>query len=154
MIFTQTVDALWSLKWRHKERDGVSNHRRLDCLFSRLLKRRSKKTSKAPRHLCEGNPPVTGGFPSQRARNAENVSIWWRHHGICTSEIYFTHPIHTECNFLFTFLKVKVWKISVIENLVTFPGIMSWSNAIIVYSGYGHVQFRKDPGHHMIPRPN
>ena len=27
-----------------------------------------------------GNPPVTGGFPSQRASIAENVSIWWRHH--------------------------------------------------------------------------
>ena len=24
--------------------------------------------------------PVTHGFPSQRASNAENVSIWWRHH--------------------------------------------------------------------------
>ena len=24
--------------------------------------------------------PVTGGFPSQRASNAENVSIWWHHH--------------------------------------------------------------------------
>ena len=22
--------------------------------------------------------PVTGGFPSQRAGNTENVSIWWR----------------------------------------------------------------------------
>ena len=30
--------------------------------------------------LREGNPPVTGGFPSQRASNAENVSIRWRHH--------------------------------------------------------------------------
>ena len=28
-----------------------------------------------------GNSPVTGEFPSQRASNAENVSIWWRHHG-------------------------------------------------------------------------
>ena len=27
-----------------------------------------------------GSPLVTGGFPSQRASNAENVSIWWRHH--------------------------------------------------------------------------
>ena len=27
-----------------------------------------------------GNSPVTGGFPSQMASNAENVSIWWRHH--------------------------------------------------------------------------
>ena len=24
--------------------------------------------------------PDTGGFPSQRANNAENVSIVWRHH--------------------------------------------------------------------------
>ena len=30
--------------------------------------------------LCEGNSPVTGEFPSQRASYAENVSIWWRHH--------------------------------------------------------------------------
>ena len=30
----------------------------------------------------ERNPPVTGGFPSQRASNAENVSIWWRQHGL------------------------------------------------------------------------
>ena len=30
--------------------------------------------------LCGGNPPVTGGFPSQRPSNEENASIWWRHH--------------------------------------------------------------------------
>ena len=26
------------------------------------------------------NSPVTGEFPAQRVSNAENVSIWWRHH--------------------------------------------------------------------------
>ena len=26
------------------------------------------------------NPPLTDGVPSQRASNAKNVSIWWRHH--------------------------------------------------------------------------
>ena len=31
--------------------------------------------------LCAGNSPVTGEFPTQRASNAKNVSIWWRHHG-------------------------------------------------------------------------
>ena len=36
-----------------------------DCLLSRLFMRRSQKT---------------GEFPAQRASNAENVSIWWRHH--------------------------------------------------------------------------
>ena len=55
-------------------------HWRLDCLLSRLFRGRSKKTSKLRvTGLCEGNPLVTGGFLSQRASNAENVSIWWRH---------------------------------------------------------------------------
>ena len=31
--------------------------------------------------ICEGNPPVAGGFPSQRASNEESVSMSWRHHG-------------------------------------------------------------------------
>ena len=30
--------------------------------------------------LCAGKSPVTGEFPTQRANNAENVSIWWRNH--------------------------------------------------------------------------
>ena len=30
--------------------------------------------------LCAGNSPVTGEFPAHMASNAENVSIWWRHH--------------------------------------------------------------------------
>ena len=71
----------YPLQWRHNGRVGVSNHRRLDCLLNRLFLRRSKKTSKfRVTGLCEGNPPVTGGYPSQRTNNAESVSIWWRHH--------------------------------------------------------------------------
>ena len=70
-----------TLRWRHNERDGVSNHQPNDCLFSRLFRRRSKKTSKLRvTGLCAGNSPETGEFPAQRASNAENVSIWWRHH--------------------------------------------------------------------------
>ena len=30
--------------------------------------------------LCAGNSPVTGEFPAQKASNAENATIWWRHH--------------------------------------------------------------------------
>ena len=42
---------------------------------------RSKKTSKLRvTGLHVGNSPVTGEFPAQRASNAENVFIWWRHH--------------------------------------------------------------------------
>ena len=41
------IDLKWdTLQWRHKERDGVSNHRRLDCSLICLFRRRSKKISK------------------------------------------------------------------------------------------------------------
>ena len=74
-------DILAILQWRHNERDGVSYHRRLHCLFNCWFRRRSKKTSKVcVTGFCEGNSPVTGEFPAQKASNAENVSIWWRHH--------------------------------------------------------------------------
>ena len=70
------------LQWRHNENDDVSNHWHLDCLINRLFRHIPKKTSKLHvTGLCEGNPPGTGGFPSQRSSNMENVSIWWRHHG-------------------------------------------------------------------------
>ena len=70
-----------TLQWRHNKRDGVSNHQPHDCLLNRLFRHRSKKTTKLRiTGLCEGNSPVTGEFPAQRANNAEIVSIWWRHH--------------------------------------------------------------------------
>ena len=70
-----------TLQWRQNERDGVSNDQGLDFLFSRLFRRRSKKTSNLRvTGLCEGNPPVTDGFPSQRASYTDFSSIWWRHH--------------------------------------------------------------------------
>ena len=69
------------LRWRQNERNGVSNHRCLDCLLNRLFRPRSKKASKfRVTGPCEGNPPVTTEFPSQRASKAEKVSIWWRQH--------------------------------------------------------------------------
>ena len=78
------------LQWRHHERDGVSNHQPHDCLLKCLFRRRSKKTSKLRiTGLCEGNSPVTGEFPTQRASNAENVSIWWRHHAVLLLRLWF-----------------------------------------------------------------
>ena len=35
-----------SLRWRHNDHDGVSNHQPHGCLLNRLFRRRSKKTSK------------------------------------------------------------------------------------------------------------
>ena len=84
--------SLYVLQWRNNEFDGVSNHRRLGCLLSRLLSHRWRKTwTLRVTGLCEGNSPVTGQFPAQRASNAENVSIWWHHHGHYRPMITFNH---------------------------------------------------------------
>ena len=61
------VSPSFTLEWRHDERD-------------RLFRRRLKTSKLRVTGLCEGNSPVKGEFPTQRASNAENVSIWWRHH--------------------------------------------------------------------------
>ena len=77
-----SVDLVLSLQWLHNDHDSVSNHQPHDCLLNRLFGRRSKNTSKLRvTGLCVGNSPGTGEFPAQMASNAENVSIWWRHHG-------------------------------------------------------------------------
>ena len=46
------VVQIWKQNVTNNERDGVSNHQPHDCLPNRLF----------------------------RPRNAQNVSIWWRHH--------------------------------------------------------------------------
>ena len=54
-----------AFQWRHNQRYGISNYQEI-----------SKSALPA---FCEENPSVTGGFPSQRAGNAESVSIAWCH---------------------------------------------------------------------------
>ena len=73
--------AAMPLLWRHNGRDSVSNHQTHDCSLKHFFRRRSKKASKLRvTGLCVGNSPVTDEFPAQMANNAENVSIWLRHH--------------------------------------------------------------------------
>ena len=84
-LFSLMASQRWALQWRQNEPDGASNHQPHDCLFHRLFRRRSKKISKLRvTGLCEGKSSVTAEFPARRASNAENVSIWWRHHGLVT----------------------------------------------------------------------
>ena len=85
---SQWGTSLQTLQWRNNGRDSISNCRRIDCLLNRLFRRRSKKESKLRvTGLCDGNSPVTGEFPTQRASNAENISIRWRHHEVTPSLI-------------------------------------------------------------------
>ena len=86
LCYSASQEICISLLWRHNGRGSVSNHQLHDCLLNRLFRRRSKKTPKLRvTSLCAGNSPGTGEFPAQMASNAENVSIWWRHHVMTAS---------------------------------------------------------------------
>ena len=94
------------LQWRQNKRDGVYNHRPMDCLPNRLFRWRSKKTSTLRvTGLCEGNSPVISEFLAQRASNEGNVSIWWRHHATIipmmptlSSFMVPTSELHSKCD--------------------------------------------------------
>ena len=71
-----------------------------------LFRRRSKKRLKlCVTGLCMGNSQGTGEFPAQMASNAENVSIWWRHHGRKHFHIM-TPSCHIYTEFSLLFIKI------------------------------------------------
>ena len=70
-VFTMT--SQW-VRWRLK-----SPASRL--FTQQFIRAQIKENIKVPHHWpFAGNSPETGEFPAQMASNAENVSIWWRHH--------------------------------------------------------------------------
>ena len=117
-----------TLRWRHNGRNGVSNYQPHHCLRNRLFRPRSKKTSKfRDTGVCMGNSPVTGEFPAQRASNAENASIWWRHHESNCSQ-YWTmncRPQRDKSNGLaFMWIKNSVYWIYFAKN--TYNQVYAW----------------------------
>ena len=79
------LDEIWGWIARYcNGRDSVRLKSPASRLFTEsFIQTQIKENMKAPRHLpFAGNLPGTGEFPAQLASNAENVSIWWRHHGI------------------------------------------------------------------------
>ena len=82
------VPLTTALQWRH----NGHNSQPYDSLLNRLFRRRSTKTSKLRgTGLCAGNSLGTSGFPAHMASNAEDVSIWWRHHW--SNALFVTHFI-------------------------------------------------------------
>ena len=81
---TLTVWTACSLQWRHNERDGVANHRRLVCLPNRLFRRRSNITWKLRFHwplwgesTGDGWIPLTQGQWHGRLHYDSNFALNW-----------------------------------------------------------------------------
>ena len=112
---SEDLSILFSLRWRHNDHAGVSNHQPHGCLLNRLFRRKSKKTSKLrATGLCAGNSPGTGEFPAQMASYAENVSIWWRHHVMDKDRRIFT-PVcyrYQICSILWSFYTASCFMLS------------------------------------------
>ena len=78
---------------------AIASHQPHDCLPNRLFKAQIKENIKAPRHrpLC-GEFIADRWIPAQMASNAENVSIWWRHHEMSSG--YLDTSLARSCEFI------------------------------------------------------
>ena len=85
---------------------------------------------KAPRHW-----PLCGEFPAQMASNAENVSIWWRHH--------VNHYLFLHCH-----LDVWPWKSETIRGTLTINLLMRVLNLITICP----VNFGLSHSHHLYQK--
>ena len=94
-------------------------------------------------HILHDNYPVTGGFPSQRASNAENVSMWWRLHGKQRMHISCHIPHYNGVHVLFvlmllesvditTYTKIPWYKVWVFLPLRISSTEITWNISIII----------------------
>ena len=86
---TLMINLLWHIQllaWHNNDvimSEMASEITSLKIVYSSVCSRADKKTSKLSiTGLCEGISPVTGEFLAQRTSNTNNISIWWRHHGL------------------------------------------------------------------------
>ena len=112
----------------------IDNH---DCLLNRLYRRRSKETPKLRvTGLCAGNSPVTGEFPTQMTSNADNVSIWWSHHGII-EQYYVYDTIPFSPDWLWIFQLIHTGNLSFQQIFVFISSCKFWNTSITMTSQWG-----------------
>ena len=107
-----TSPPRWQFMWRGVSSDLTHYNDVIMCAIASQItsltivysivysdRRRSKKTSKlCVTGLCAGNSPGTGEFPAPMPSNAENVSIWWRHHAsVVITDYYVISLYSTTC---------------------------------------------------------
>ena len=86
------VDVMVPLQWHNNERDGISNHWRLDRLLNRLFESRSEKTSNLWEILCWNFIHWSSGLPKTVSHYMLVVFVVT----ICWGEWeYFAHMLST-----------------------------------------------------------
>ena len=110
----------------------VSNHRQLECLFNGLfmltyITSKKKHHSPGSMVLCEGNPPMAGGFPSQRTSIDESVP---------SDDVIMEHKSHT--------LKIRMKKYAFLQSSEAFQhhrtGLWTHKDTLmLLYSTFTHL---------------
>ena len=93
-----------------------------------------KENFKVPRHwlLC-GEFAGDCEFPAQRASNAENVSIWCRHHGNFSKWYELNHPFSILCDGCHVWPICHVWRMSCVTD-VKCDGCHVWRMPLYTHS--------------------
>ena len=92
------------LRWRHNGHDCVWNHQPPDFLLNRLLRCRSKKTSKLRvTGLCAGNSPGPVNSPHKwlvmlKIMTSSCLSRWWHHHAVQDRALFIFLKSHDTSN--------------------------------------------------------
>ena len=132
-----------------------------------FFRRISKKTSKLRvTGLCAGNSSVTGEFPAQMVSNAENLSIWWRHHGYESEylptrpDVYATNRISYVCvgpyvtafiySFIYLFISLKNKSGKCMYNIWTISTWHDKGNNTIIILWYSAWDALGDIDRHMM----
>ena len=79
----------------------------LAVVYSIVYSGADERKHQTPRHwpLC-GEFTGTGEFPAQRASNAENVPIWWRHHDYNITVMLWLCVLNLLCFFLWSIVTI------------------------------------------------
>ena len=99
-----------TLQWRHNERDSVSNHQPHQCLLI-VYSSADHRKHQSSASLAFVRGPVNS--PHKFASNAENVSIWWRHHETVVGRQQAQRPVFVyiwmDINVFDAFAIITIW---------------------------------------------
>ena len=76
--FSQICNWIYCLPWHYSDVIMTSRTTGVSIVFSTACSGAYQREHQS----CVSLHFVTGEFPAQRPSDAENVSIWWRHHGV------------------------------------------------------------------------
>ena len=133
------------LRWRHNDHGGVSNHQPHSCLLNRLVRRRSKKTSKlrVTGHYAGNSPgPVNSPHKGPVARKMflfDDVIMLWRKLGRIDLALDLVHPSTLTNNELLVDpgIKIRLESAWCCQHQVTDPvlesyGLFTWNVDILL----------------------